>query len=153
MKGNIPPSPALVSVGPARKEASNPLVVIAELSRTWILLHEDRDTKRRRPPQFPDRRSGLEIGLEKKSELARHVASSSRREERTAPMHWLIGSSLPRDSRSSSDDGPVLVFHFSSLVCQLCSYSLAGLDENVAYIQSLMSFFEANAAIPQLLAQ
>jgi len=143
-----------MSVGLARREANKPFVVFPELSWTGMLLNED-PPKRRRRFQLPSPRSTFEIGLERGPKLACHVASSSRKEEMTTPMHWLSGGSLPlaRDSPSSSEEGPVLVFHLSSSVRHICSYSLAGLDEKVANKGSLISRFEANAAIPQLLAQ
>ena len=71
----------------------------------------------------------------------------------TAPMHWLSGGSLPANSLTSAEDGPVLVFHLLSFVCHICWYSFAGLDMNVAVKGSRISRFEAKAAIPQLLAQ
>ena len=87
------------------------------------------------------------------SKLACHVASSSRREEMTAPMHWLSSGSLPPNSLSSSEDGPMLVFHLLSFVCHICWYWFARLEINVAVKGSRVSSFEAKAAIPQLLAQ
>jgi len=100
VKSNIPSSPnaVLLSVGLARREDSNPLVVLPELSWTGMVLNED-PTKRRRF-QFPSPKSAFEIGLKGGSKLACHVSSSSRREEMTTPMHWLSGGSLPlaRDS-------------------------------------------------------
>ena len=113
-----------------------------------MVLHESRDITRRRLPQ-----PGVEPedGLERDPKLVCHVASSSRREEMTTPMHWFIGGSLPPNSFSSIEDGPVLVFHLLSFICHICWYSLVGL--NVAVRGSRISRFEANAAIPQLLAQ
>jgi hypothetical protein len=71
----------------------------------------------------------------------------------TTPTHWMAGGSLPPNSLSSREDGPKLVFHLLSFVCHMCWYSFAGLEINVAVKGSLISRFEANAAIPQLLAQ
>ena len=70
-----------------------------------------------------------------------------------APMHWLACGSLPPNSLSSSEDGPVLVFHMPSFVCHICWYSFAGLEINIAVKGSRISRFEAKAAIPQLFAQ
>jgi hypothetical protein len=147
-EGNIPSLPSLacgISVGLPMMESSN--LLIPELS-TRRVLHESRDTirLRRQPPPRSD-------GLERDSKLACHVASSSRREEMTAPMHWFIGGSLPPNSLISSEDGPVLVFHLLSFVCHMCWYSFAELDMNVAVSGSRISCFEAKAAIPQLFAQ
>jgi hypothetical protein len=137
-----------MSVDFPMKESSN--LLFPELS-TRMVLHESRDITRRRP-QPPPRSDGLE----RDSKLACHVASSSRREEMTTPMHWLSGGSLPPNSLSSREDGPVLVFHLLWFVCHMCWYSFAGLDMSdmsVAAKGSRTSFFEANVAIPQLLAQ
>ena len=128
------------------KASSN--LLFPELSTRMVVLHESRDAIRLRR-QLPPRSDGLE----RDSKLACHVASSSRREERTAPMHWLSGGSLFPNSLSSSEDGPVLIFHLLSFVCHMCWYSFAGLDTNVAVKGSRISRFEAKAAIPQLLAQ
>jgi hypothetical protein len=70
----------------------------------------------------------------------------------TTPMHWLSGGSLPPNSLSSREDGPVVVFHMLSFVCHIWSYLFSGLEINVAVKCSRVSGFEAKAAIPQLLA-
>ena len=149
VESNIPSSPlaCLISVDLPGIESSNLLVVPPQLSVTWM-IHESRGIPRcRRPRPAEDR-------LERDPKLVCHVASSSRREEMTAPMHWFIGGSLPPSSFSSLEDGPVLVFHLLSFVCHLCWYWFAGLRINVAVDNgSWISRFEANVAIPQLLAQ
>jgi len=141
---NIPSSPPLaylISVGLPTIESSN--LLFLELS-TWMVLHESRDVTRRRrePPPRLD-------ALERDSKLA----SSSRREEMTTPMHWFSDGSLLPNSLSSREDGPVVVFHLLSFVCHMCWYSFAGSEINVAVKGSRVPCFEAKAAIPQLLAQ
>jgi len=46
---------------------------------------------------------------------------------------------------SASEAGLVLVFHLLSLVCHIFSYSLVGLEENIAY--------KENAAIPRTVSR
>ena len=128
-----------------RRESKNLLMVPLEFSSTRMSLHESRERRGRFQP--PAARS------EGDPKLVRHVASSSRSEETTIPMHWLGGGSLPPNSASSLEDGPVLVFHLLSFVCHMCWYSFAGLDLNDAIKGSLILRCSANAAIPQLLAE
>ena len=138
-----------MDVGRPRRDSKYLLPVPPEISSTRMGLNESREIARRRL-QPPAPRSEAEGGDEK---LLRHVASSSRREEMTTPMHWLDGGSLPCKFASSLEDGPVLVFHLPSFVCHMCWYSFLGLDLNIAIKGALMLRFSANAAIPQLLAE